>query len=122
MKVMFFIVALMSASQSFAAGTAKAPKSTPELLAKGKQVFMINCMPCHGEKGEGNGPAAIALNPKPRNYTKDGFKNGDKVEQIFGTITKGLPGTMMTAWTQIPEADRWALAYFVKSFRPNTKK
>ena len=27
------------------------------------------CVPCHGEKGDGNGAAAVALNPKPANFT-----------------------------------------------------
>ena len=60
------------------AGTAMAapPPQSPELLAKGKSAFTVNCVPCHGEKGDGTGPAAAALEPKPRNFAKDEFKKG----------------------------------------------
>lgn len=111
--LLFAIVGLMSSTVSFAA----APKSTPDLLAKGKAAFTTNCATCHGDKGDGNGPAAVALNPKPRNFAKDTFKAGMKVEQVFDTITKGLPGTLMTPYGHIAEQDRWALAYYVLSFR-----
>lgn len=108
------IVSLMSSTVSFAAA---APKSSPALLAKGKAAFTTNCALCHGEKGDGNGPAGMALNPKPRNFAKDNFKAGTKVDQVFNTITKGLPGTLMTAYGHISEEERWALAYYVLSFR-----
>ncbi len=107
------IVGLMSSTVSFAA----APKSSPALLAKGKASYATNCAICHGEKGDGNGPAGAALNPKPRNFIKDAYKAGMKVEQVFNSITKGLPGTMMTPYAHITEEDRWALSYYVLSFR-----
>lgn len=37
--------------------------------AAGKPVYEQNCLPCHGASGKGNGPAAVALNPKPMNFT-----------------------------------------------------
>ena len=99
------------------APSAKAPAKTPELLALGKTSFTTNCVSCHGEKGDGNGPAGQYLNPKPRNYAKDKFKKGDKVEQIFDTVSKGIPGTSMVAYGHLPEQERWALAYYVKSLQ-----
>jgi mono/diheme cytochrome c family protein len=35
----------------------------------GKGVFETNCALCHGASGRGDGPGAIALNPKPANFT-----------------------------------------------------
>ena len=49
---------------------------TPELLEKGKTVYTVNCMTCHGEKGDGNGPAGQYMNPKPRDFAKEKFKGG----------------------------------------------
>ncbi|MBK7864017.1 MAG: cytochrome c [Archangiaceae bacterium] len=92
---------------------AAAPAKSQALLDKGKAAFQINCVACHGEKGAGDGPGAAALNPKPRNYAKDPFKQGDKLEDIFATLTKGVPGTPMVAFAHLAEEDRWALAYWV---------
>lgn len=107
------VAAVLVATASFAAP----PPSSKELLEKGKQAFTINCVPCHGPKGAGDGPAAVALNPKPRNYATDAFKNGDKVEDIFKTVSTGLKDTAMVAYGHLPEADRWALAYYVLELR-----
>lgn len=75
-------------------------------------------MPCHGDKGEGNGPAAATLNPKPRNYRKEKFKNGDKPEQVFDSISKGFPPpSPMVGFGFMPEADRQALTLYVLHLR-----
>jgi mono/diheme cytochrome c family protein len=110
-------LALCGAPLAWAAAP-KAPKKTPALLEKGKAAFATNCVPCHGEKGEGNGAAAAALNPKPRNFVTEPFKQGDKPEQIFETLAKGVPGSSMVAFTGLSEEDRWALAYYVTTLRP----
>jgi high-affinity iron transporter len=83
----------------------------------GKTVYEQVCAACHGVTGEGNGPVAFAVKPSPRNFVKDAFKAGDSVEQIFTTITNGLPDTRMVGYPQIKEADRWALAAYVRAFR-----
>lgn len=96
----------------------KAPAPTKEILDKGKGVFTANCVPCHGEKGEGDGPVGLALNPRPRNFAKDPFKQGTSAEEIFRTISEGVPGTLMVAWPQLSEDDRWAAAHFVRTMVP----
>ena len=96
---------------------AAAPPPSKELTEKGKAVFAINCQACHGPKGAGDGPAAVALNPKPRNYATDTFKNGDKVENVFKTVSEGIKDTAMVSFAHLPEQDRWALAYFVLELR-----
>ena len=90
------------------------PKVTPELLEKGKQVYTVNCLTCHGEKGDGNGPAGALMNPKPRSFLKDKLKVGGKPEQLFKTVSSGLPNTAMAAFAHLPEEDRWAAVLYVK--------
>ncbi len=97
-------------------------KETPEILEAGKKLFGGTCVTCHGEKGDGNTPAGKALNPKPRNFLVDKFKNGDSVQNIFDSISKGLPGTAMTSYSFIAEEDRWKLAYYVKSLTKKNEK
>ena len=93
-------------------------KPTPELVAKGKAVFAVNCASCHGNEGLGNGPAAAALNPKPRNFHEGYWRYGGGVARVVQTISMGSPGTAMAAFTIIPLEDRFALAHFVRSFSP----
>jgi len=96
--------------------SAAAPKETPEIVAKGKTVFDSNCALCHGEGGDmEKSPTGKAMNA--RNLSKDQFKAGDTSEKIFETVSKGLTGTAMAAFGHIPEADRWAVAYYIKSLR-----
>jgi len=89
---------------------------TPELIAKGKQLFAVNCASCHGIDGKGDGPAAAALNPKPRDYTSGYWRYGGGVDRIVQTITEGSPGTAMAAFPSIPVEDRFALAHYVRTF------
>lgn len=86
--------------------------ASKQVLAKGKTVFEQNCASCHGPQGEGDGPAAVALNPKPRNFKTEPFKNGAKPADIFKTVTEGLPGTLMVSFKHLPEADRKAVAEY----------
>ncbi len=99
---------------------AKTPAPTPQLLAQGKALYegpAAGCSACHGLTGEGNGPVAFAIKPPPRNFKTEPFKGGDSVGQVFTTITLGLPNTRMVGYPMLPEADRWALAYYVLALR-----
>ncbi len=101
----------------------KAWEPTPELVAHGKAIFAQNCVSCHGEAGKGDGVAAGALNPKPRNFTVDAaWKNGRKPSQIFKTLKEGIAGGGMASFATLPAEDRWALAHFVASLGPNVLK
>lgn len=94
---------------------AKLRISTPEMVSKGKQLFLVNCASCHGPEGMGNGERAAELNPKPRNYHTEKFKFGAAPLQIYNTITNGSPGTSMPAFVLLPAEDRWALVHFVRT-------
>ncbi len=109
---------LMAAPQ--AASKLKKPWiSTPELVAKGKEIFAAQCVACHGADGQGNGPAASALNPAPRNFHVDaGWKNGRKATLVFKTLKEGLPPSAMASYASLPTDDRWALSHYVISLGP----
>jgi cytochrome c oxidase cbb3-type subunit I/II len=50
----------------------------------------------------------------PADLTTGQFKSGPAVEDIFRTMSTGLSGTPMPSYSDsLPEADRWALAYYV---------
>ena len=95
-----------------------APPRTAALVDRGRASFNVNCAACHGVTGEGNGPVAFAVRPRPRNLRRDRLVQGDRVEQLFATITRGLPSGTMASYAQLPADERWALAYYVASLRP----
>ncbi|WP_375773339.1 cytochrome c [Archangium gephyra] len=110
------VVGLLGSGLVFGAPPAK-PAPTKEMLEKAKTSFTRNCAACHGEKGDASGQMAAVLVPKPRNFLKDPFKKGNKPEEIFQTLATGIPGSTMVAFTQLPEEERWALAYYVNELQ-----
>jgi len=42
--------------------------ANPQNLARGKELYVGNCAPCHGANGAGDGPAAASLNPRPADF------------------------------------------------------
>lgn len=90
---------------------AASPEPTPALVEKGKAAYARNCVACHGPGGEGDGAAAKALNPKPRNLVTAPMPGG--AAAIFEVLGKGKPGTGMIAYKHLPEEDRWAIAHYV---------
>jgi DMSO reductase family type II enzyme heme b subunit len=94
----------------------------------GKAVYERKCMLCHGEKGDGKGPAAELLLPKPRDFTRGLFKirstaNKTPTDQdLLRIVTDGMPGTTMPAWEVLPERDRRNVVAYIKTFAPDTFK
>lgn len=58
-------------------------------IDEGKQTFTQFCGTCHGNTGLGDGPAAAALNPKPRNLQDADYMNTKTDEQLFNVIKNG---------------------------------
>ncbi len=94
-----------------------APRRTPQLLETGRVAYGINCAHCHGERGHGDGAAAATLNPRPRDFTRDAFRHGARVSDVFRTITQGIRGTGMTGFAELGDDERWGLAYYVLELR-----
>ena len=62
---------------------------SPAHVALGKATYHTTCAPCHGESGKGDGPAAIALNPKPRDHSNGAYMDKLSNDHIFKVITQG---------------------------------
>ena len=94
----------------------------------GKAVYERKCASCHGEKGDGQGPAADLLQPAPRDFTRGAYKirsTADKTptdRDLFDVVTHGMPGTSMPPWAVLPEKERWNLVAYLKDFAPETFK
>lgn len=100
------------------------PPATPEEVARGAQAFARECAACHGAEGRGDGPAAYLLYPKPRNLVEGEFRIVSTWERLptdqdlFDTLTRGMPGSAMPPFAHLSEPDRWALVHYVKSLSP----
>ncbi len=105
------------------------PDETPELIEQGHEIYIRRCSFCHGLLGDGNGPAADYMDPRPRDFTLGTFKfrttqSGQLPtnEDLFRTISRGLPGTGMQAFDRdvirngLTEAERWAVIAYIKTF------
>ena len=90
----------------------KNPVAKTAGIADAKAAYEKNCMLCHGVTGKGDGPAAAAINPKPKNF-------GDKTVlsqsdgEFFWKITEGRG--LMPGWKTLPEQVRWGLVNYVRS-------
>jgi cytochrome c oxidase cbb3-type subunit 2 len=99
------------------------PAPSLELVKHGQDVWkQAKCWECHGEGGKGDGEKAAGLKDDfgfpipPANLTTGQFKSGPSVKDIFRTMSTGLSGTPMPSFSDsLPEADRWALSYYVLS-------
>src|SRR6185369_5331834 len=92
-------------------------KADDASIARGKELFNINCKLCHGETGEGNGPiAAFLVNYKPANLTSPlikAFPDG----QIFLVITNGVPDRMPPLNENLTVTERWDVVNYVRTLK-----
>ncbi len=92
-----------------------------ERVRAGRVSFEQHCSGCHGTTGDGGGPAARYLKPRPRNFRKGLFKftstdSGSRPlrEDLFGTLTRGLVGSSMPDFRLLSEEKRWDLVEYVR--------
>ncbi|MBI4445264.1 MAG: c-type cytochrome [Acidobacteria bacterium] len=99
--------------------------SSARLLELGKTAYEKNCAPCHGLQGDGQGAASYLLYPKPRNFILAKYRlvstwdYAPADEDLFRTISRGMPGSAMPSWAHLPEETRWGLVHYIKSFAQN---
>lgn len=90
----------------------------------GKAVYDKWCAQCHGVNGDGNGPAAGYMLPRPRDFTQALYQIRTTPSGSLPTdadirriIDEGMPGTAMPGWAnRLTSAERDALVAYVKTF------
>ncbi|MGE0452291.1 MAG: cytochrome c [Vicinamibacteria bacterium] len=85
---------------------------TEAVLRRGQQRFGIYCAPCHGQTGQGDGMVVRRGFRRPTSFHVDRLR-GERVGYLFDVMTNGF-GVMPDYAAQVPPADRWAIAAFVK--------
>ncbi len=86
---------------------------------RGKVTYETRCAPCHGSSGAGDGPAAAAITPKPRNFLDADFWKGRTAMQLRLTVKQGRPGTLMAPFEGVlSDAEIDEVVAYVETFRP----
>lgn len=105
--------------------TAEPRVAAAQLASRGKALYGLYCVQCHGSSGRGDGPRAPVFHPPPRDLTSGVFRYrstpaGEPPTRadLFRTISDGLRGTGMAAFADLPERDRWALVEYVRTLSP----
>ncbi len=96
----------------------------------GKAIYDKNCAQCHGERGDGKGPAAPHLAPKPRDFTTGKFKirttpNGalPTDADLTRIVNVGMPYTSMPGWQGfLTPAEVQQVVEYVKTLTPAFKE
>ena len=92
---------------------------TPENIAKGKTLFegKGTCFTCHGMAGKGDGPAAVGLDPSPRNFTNPAFQAVRSDGELMYVLKNGSPGTAMMPMvgSAINEEEGWLALLYIRS-------
>lgn len=90
------------------------PQKLKGNIESGRTFFMKNCFTCHGIKGDGNGPRAYFIAPRPRNFTSVESRQAYNRPRLFEAISNGKRGTVMPAWSRVLDEQQIAnVAEFV---------
>jgi mono/diheme cytochrome c family protein len=90
------------------ARTAQNPlENDPDRVAAGGKLFDEHCSECHGRKAEGGKRGPSLLKPEVRDASSG---------SLFWILTNGVLWRGMPDWSKLPEAQRWQLVAFLKSF------
>ena len=85
-------------------------------IAAGKATFQGQCVACHGSKGKGNGPAAIALERRPSDLSMPMmWEHSDGA--LFWKITEGRR-PMPSFEKLLTEHERWQIVNYIRTLAP----
>ena len=112
------------AGKPVAATSASAPAVTPAMIERGRELYKINCVACHGEGGKGDGPGAGVLNPPPRDHTDYAYMGTLTDKEIadvikMGGAIKGRP--LMPSHPQITGTDMDGLVAYIRTLSTPAK-
>lgn len=91
------------------------PRQAPE-LGQAAALYAAQCAACHGETGRGDGLAGRTLEPAPSDFHDLPRMAQRSIYGLYNTISLGVNGTGMAAYSQLSENERWALAIYVANF------
>jgi mono/diheme cytochrome c family protein len=94
-----------SARVDMTAGLPNGLKGDPR---RGGAFYLANCATCHGARGDGAGPRAYFINPKPRNFIDEAARARYSRPLLYVSVSEGRVGTEMPAWKHVSTAQQMA--------------
>jgi mono/diheme cytochrome c family protein len=92
--------------------------ATEAQLAMGETTYKQICAACHGDTGKGDGAAAIALDPKPADFTDPAHSAYYSDMGRLHIIKNGVEGTGMVGWASTLNEEQIQSVYvYVRSLR-----
>jgi len=98
-----------------AAEEATEPPVSDDLLARGRERFDINCAPCHGLAGDGDGIIVAHGFPAPPSYHVDRLLAAP-AQHFYDVVTRGY-GVMYSYADRVVPRDRWAIAAYIRALQ-----
>lgn len=86
-----------------------------KLIARGRERFNVFCLPCHGPAGAGNGMIVQRGFKRPPSFHIERLRN-QPPGYFVNTISQGF-GQMSSYASQVPPADRWAIAAYIRALQ-----
>lgn len=94
----------------------KHPYPTKSFSVKaGEKIYKQYCASCHGDRGDGNGPATPSLNPRPTNFLDLKYIPMRSRIDHYEAIENGRPGTSMPPWKgTLTDARIWDVVAYIE--------
>ena len=88
--------------------TAGLPNGLKGDSKRGGAFYLANCATCHGARGDGAGPRAYFINPKPRNFVEEASRARFNRVALYAAVSEGRVGSEMPAWKQVATTQQMA--------------
>jgi mono/diheme cytochrome c family protein len=91
-------------------------EATPQIIAQGRELYMLECASCHGATGNNDGdqaPSDLADTRKPADPSLHNESDGS----LFWKIGEGR-GSMPSTWDVLSDPERWAIVLYLRTLAP----
>jgi mono/diheme cytochrome c family protein len=101
------------------------PPASDAAVARGRELYAIQCAPCHGTTGKGDGAQDQRNDDgtptRPRDFSRGIFKGGREHRQLYTRIMLGMPGSPMpSSMANMKPSEANDLIHFVLSLSDAT--
>ena len=95
------------------------PQYEEGLALKAARDYRAECSNCHGDKGQGDGPEAPALDTTVKDFTRADYWDDETIKVIVEITTKGEPPDMPAFGDRLSQEEILAIARYIEAnFRP----
>ena len=89
---------------------------SPQARARGRELFLVHCAICHGERADGQGARRGSLVPPPVSFRDPSWRGRTNPARTFATVRFGEPGTPMPPWKAVlSESETWDVVAYLHS-------